>query len=36
MNIYPKNYHSILDLKDTQIAIKLVKDTFESELAKEL
>ena len=36
MNIYPKNYQSILDLKDTQIAIKLVKDTFESELAKEL
>ena len=36
MNIYPKNYHSILDLKDTQIAIKLVNDTFESELAKEL
>ena len=36
MNIYPKNYHSILDLKDTQIAIKLVKDTFENELAKEL
>jgi len=36
MNIYPKNYQSILDLKDTQIAIKLVKDTFENELAKEL
>ena len=36
MNIYPKNYQSILDLKDTQIAIKLVKDTFESELAKQL
>ena len=36
MNIYPKNYQSILDLKDTQIAIKLVKDTFEDELAKEL
>ena len=36
MNIYPKNYQSILDLKDTQKAIKLVKDTFENELAKEL
>ena len=36
MNIYPKNYHSILNLVDTQKAIKLVKDTFESELAKEL
>ena len=36
MNIYPKNYHSVLDLVDTQKAIKLVKDTFESELAKEL
>ena len=36
MNIYPKNYQSILDLVDTQKAIKLVKDTFESELAKEL
>ena len=35
-NIYPKNYHSLLDLVDTQKAIKLVKDTFESELAKEL
>ena len=35
-NIFPKNYHSLLDLVDTQKAIKLVKDTFESELAKEL
>ena len=35
-NIYPKNYKSVLDLVDTQKAIKLVKDTFESELAKEL
>ena len=35
-NIYPKNYHSILNLVDTQIAIKFVKDTFERELAKEL
>ena len=36
MNIYPKNYQSILNLVDTQKAIKLVKDTFESDLAKEL
>ena len=35
-NIYPKNYKSILNLVDTQIAIKLIKDTFERELAKEL
>ena len=35
-NIYPKNYKSVLDLVDTQIAIKLIKDTFERELAKEL
>ncbi len=36
MNIYPSNYQSILNLVDTQKAIKLVKDAFESELAKEL
>ena len=35
-NIYPKNYKSVLSLVDTQIAIKLIKDTFERELAKEL
>ena len=35
-NIYPKNYQSLLDLVETQKAIKLVKDTFERELAKEL
>ncbi len=35
-NIYPKNYQSILNLVDTQRAIKLIKDTFEKELAKEL
>ncbi|MBO7573423.1 MAG: aspartate--ammonia ligase [Bacilli bacterium] len=35
-NIYPKNYKSVLNLVDTQIAIKLIKDTFERELAKEL
>ena len=36
MNIYPSNYQSVLNLVGTQKAIKLVKDTFESELAKEL
>ena len=35
-NIYPKNYKSLLDLVETQKAIKLVKDTFERELAREL
>ena len=35
-NIYPKNYQSVLNLVDTQVAIKLIKDTFEKELAKEL
>lgn len=35
-NIYPKSYKSLLNLVDTQIAIKFVKDTFERELAKEL
>ena len=35
-NIFPKNYHSLLNLVETQKAIKLVKDTFERELAKEL
>ena len=35
-NIYPKNYKSVLNLVDTQVAIKLIKDTFERELAKEL
>ena len=35
-NIYPNNYQSVLDLVDTQKAIKLVKDAFESELAKGL
>ena len=34
-NIYPKNYQSVLNLVDTQRAIKLIKDTFEKELAKE-
>ena len=35
-NIVVKNYESILDIHDTQIAIKLVKDTFEDKLADAL
>ncbi len=34
--ILPKNYKSILDLKQTEIAIKLVKDTFQQNLSSEL
>jgi hypothetical protein len=33
-NIYPKNYQSVLNLVDTQRAIKLIKDTFERKLTK--
>jgi aspartate--ammonia ligase len=37
MRLYiPKGYKSILDLKETEKAIKLVKDFFESNLASEL
>ncbi|MBR0385170.1 MAG: aspartate--ammonia ligase [Erysipelotrichaceae bacterium] len=32
----PENYHSQLDLLQTEIALKLVKDTFERQLAKHL
>ena len=35
-NILVKNYESKLSIYDTQIAIKLVKDTFQKKLAKEL
>ena len=35
-NILVKNYKSKLSIYDTQIAIKLVKDTFQKKLAKEL
>lgn len=35
-NIFVKDYKSILNLKDTEIAIKVVKDYFEKELAKAL
>ena len=34
--IFPKNYKSILDLKQTEKAIKLLKDFFEQALASEL
>ena len=34
--IIPRNYNPVLDLRDTEIAIKLVKDFFEQELAKAL
>lgn len=36
MSSIPKGYHSKLDLVQTQLAIKLTKDTFEKELSKEL
>lgn len=32
----PKNYHSALNLHDTQIAIKTVKDFFQNLLAERL
>lgn len=34
--ICPKNYKSLLDLKETELAIKLVKDTFQDSLSSEL
>ncbi len=34
--IIPKDYKSLLDIKETQIAIKFVKDFFERELARQL
>lgn len=34
--IIPKNYNAHLDIRETEIAIKLVKDFFERELAKQL
>ena len=34
--IIPKHYDPVLDLRDTEIAIKLVKDFFEEELSKAL
>lgn len=35
-NIYIENYNSILDIYQTQLAIKIVKDTFENVLAENL
>jgi len=34
--IIPKNYKQILDVKETEIAIKMIKDFFEQNLATEL
>ena len=34
--IVPKDYNPVLNLRDTEIAIKLVKDFFETELARAL
>jgi aspartate--ammonia ligase len=34
--IVPKNYQSVLTLKETELAIKLVKDTFQNNLSSEL
>ena len=34
--IVPENYKPILDVKETQIAIKFCKDFFERELARQL
>ena len=35
-NIFVEGYQSILNVHDTQLAIKLVKDTFEKKLSKKL
>lgn len=35
-NIYVDNYKSVLSLEETEIAIKLVKDTFERKLSEKL
>ena len=34
--IFPENYRSALDLHDTQVAIKKVKDTFQGMLSARL
>ncbi|MEZ5071647.1 MAG: aspartate--ammonia ligase [Bacteroidales bacterium] len=34
--VIPKNYHSVLNLKETERAIKMIKDFFEANLAAEL
>lgn len=33
---YPEHYHSLLDIKQTQFAIKFIKDAFQEALAREL
>ncbi|MCQ3035595.1 MAG: aspartate--ammonia ligase, partial [Bacilli bacterium] len=35
-NIFVKDYKSVLSIKETELAIKLVKDTFERKLAEKL
>ena len=35
-SIYPKQYRSLLSVRDTQLAIKAIKDWFEVSLAQEL
>ena len=35
-SIYPENYHSDLNLHDTQVAIKTVKDFFQRALTERL
>ena len=35
-NIFVKNYQSLLDVSDTQLCIKLIKDTFENLLSESL
>ncbi len=36
LSIYPKQYRSLLSVRDTQVAIKAIKDWFEVSLAQEL
>ena len=35
-NIYPENYNTLLNVQDTQIAIKMIKDTFQRLLSEAL
>lgn len=34
--IIPENYHPHLNLIETEVAIKMIKDTFERRLAEQL
>jgi len=34
--VIPDQYHPAIDIKETEVGIKLVKDFFERELAKQL